>query len=355
MADVLRRARLPMSRLRVVVLGALIFVVSCSTVAPAPPSTPAPPLPASPLPCFESVPGVTWMPWTASGRETLDHWCASVGPPVVNSVPAGVADLKRLLIVTWNVHVGGGQLEDFVAKHWTDREHTGLVLLLQEVYRAGAAVPPSFPQGLRVPDHIRPGKRTSDITAVAKRLGLSMAYVPSMRNGPATSLAEREDRGNAILSTEPLADVRAIELPFGKQRRVAVAATITPRGSAFAPIRVIATHFDNSRDRFAQAEAFAGRIDEFKELPLVIGGDFNSRDGVDDAAVRSVGRHIPMEACGTGKTSRFALRLDVVAFFIGRLDFIFSSLASTGLARDCRTLSDAFHSDHLPVLLTVQR
>ena len=48
-----------------------------------------------------------------------------------------------------------------------------------------------------------------------------------MRNGrpPQTD----EDRGNAILSTEPLADLTAIELPFEQQRRVAVAATLRSR------------------------------------------------------------------------------------------------------------------------------
>lgn len=263
--------------------------------------------------------------------------------------------MTRLLVVTWNVHVGGGQVEDFVAKHWTDRDRTGLVLLLEEAYRAGPEVPDAYPQGLRVPKAIRPGKRSVDITGLAKRLNLSVTYVPSMRNGPATNLSEREDRGNAILSTEPLTDVMAIELPFGKQRRVAVATTVTPRGAAFEPFRVIAVHFDNSGDRFAQAEAFAGRLDQLGGLPMIVGGDFNSRKGLRDATVQAVGGRIPMEACGTGRTSRWFLRLDALAFFIGRLDFMFSTLASSGLTRECRTVSDAFHSDHLPVLLTVQR
>ena len=68
-----------------------------------------------------------------------------------------------------------------------------------------------------------------DVDDIAERFGLSVAYVPSMRNGPARDLVAREDRGNAILSTEPLVDVRAIELPFGKQRRVAITALIQPR------------------------------------------------------------------------------------------------------------------------------
>lgn len=341
-----------MTRFRVAVLGPVALAVSCATHEP-----PLPVLPAEPvaLHCLESVPGVTWMPWTKSGRETLDRWCASVGRPVLLPVSSGQTELTRLLIVTWNVHVGGGQVEDFVAKHWIDRDRTGLVLLLQETYRAGADVPGSYPQGLIVPHVIRPGKRRVEITDLARRLNMSVTYVPSMRNGPATNVSEREDRGNAILSSEPLTDVTAIELPFGKQRRVAVAATVTPRGSTFVPLRVIATHFDNSNDRFAQADAFAELLDQFAGLPLVVGGDFNSRKGLKDATVQAVGRHLPMEPCGTGRTSRWPLRLDALAFFFGRLDFIFSTLASTGLARECRTISDAFHSDHLPVLLTVQR
>ena len=80
---------------------------------------------------------------------------------------------------------------------------------------------PTVSSHARVPKAIRPRRPTTDVRDIAEQFGLSVAYVPSMRNGPATALSEREDRGNAILSTEPLLDVRAIELPFGKQRRVA--------------------------------------------------------------------------------------------------------------------------------------
>jgi hypothetical protein len=66
-----------------------------------------------------------------------------------------------------------------------------------------------------VPSAIRPGRPGLDVVALAKKYDLSLAYVPSMRNGSATDPLEREDRGNAILSTEPLSDARAIELPFG--------------------------------------------------------------------------------------------------------------------------------------------
>lgn len=313
---------------------------------------------STPLRCLDPVPGVTWVRWTESRQAALDLWCASVGPPVLMSSSAAPADVSRLVIVSWNVHVGGGQVKEFIETLWKnapDRSRTGMVLLLQEVFRAGQDVPESYPSELRVPSPIRPSPRSLDVTGLAKQLGMSVAYVPSMRNGPAIRLSEREDRGNAILSTEPLSDVRAIELPFGRQRRVALAATITPRGSAISPLRVIASHFDNSSDRVAQAEAMGRRITELAGMPLILGGDFNSWKGPQDPSVLSVSRRIPMEACGSGKTSRWPLRLDVLAFFIGRLDFMLSTLGSANLKRECQTMADPWGSDHLPLVLTVQR
>ena len=46
-----------------------------------------------------------------------------------------------------------------------------------------------------------------------------------MRNGPEL----REDRGNAIISTEPLLDPFALELPLARQRRVALGAAVRSR------------------------------------------------------------------------------------------------------------------------------
>ncbi|HUR21502.1 MAG TPA: endonuclease/exonuclease/phosphatase family protein [Vicinamibacterales bacterium] len=319
-----------------------------------PAAAPEPDLPV-PLPCFATVEGVTWIPWTASGRETLDRWCASVGPPVLVASTARPSDVRRLMVVTWNVHVGGGQVEDFVKTHWTDREHSGLVLLLQETYRGDENVPDSFPKGLKVPAAIRPNPRSLDVLRLAERLKMSVTYVPSMRNGRATETGQREDRGNAILSTEPLTDVRAIALPFGKQRRVAVAATVTPGSSTIGPLRVVATHFDIGSDRVAQASAFADRIAQLSDLPMIVGGDFNSPSGLRDKAVQAVSRTIPMESCGTSRTFTWPQRFNLLAILdFGRFDFLFSNLESSGMARECRTIDDLFRSDHRPVMLTMQ-
>jgi endonuclease/exonuclease/phosphatase family metal-dependent hydrolase len=302
------------------------------------------------LSCLRPVAGVTWLRW-ADEQHSLDAWCESVGPPVFTPAPARTGEISRLLVVSWNVHVGGGDVEQLIAELSNSPEETGLVVLLQETFRAGADVPETYPHGLRVPSSIRPNRPALDVVGLAERFGLSVAYVPSMRNGSATAIDTREDRGNAVLSTEPLSDIYAIELPFGKQRRVSVAATVTPRGAM--PVRVLVAHLDPSGDRVTQAEALSERIAALSELSLILGGDLNSRRGFSDDTVAAVSRSVHLESCGTGRTHRWPLRLDVPLFFlVGRLDFIFSTLAAD-VPRTCQTLTDTYDSDHVPILLEV--
>jgi endonuclease/exonuclease/phosphatase family metal-dependent hydrolase len=119
-------------------------------------------------------------------------------------------------------------------------------------------------------------------------------------------------------------------------------------------LRVIATHFDIGGSRVAQAEALADRIGEFSGLPVIVGGDFNSPGGLKDKAVQTVGRQIPMEPCGTGRTFTWPQKFNLLAFLdFGRFDFMFSNLQASGLTRQCRTLDDYYKSDHRPVVLTV--
>jgi endonuclease/exonuclease/phosphatase family metal-dependent hydrolase len=284
----------------------------------------------------------------------LDLWCRSVGRAVAESRPAAAGDLVGMRILSWNVNVGAGRLETLLPQLLEDasRDGIGLTLLLQETFRTGDAVPGTYPAGLQVPKAIRPRRPAMDIREIAARFGLSLAYVPSMRNGPATAVSEREDRGNAILSTEPLLDAHAIELPFGKQRRVAVTAVVAPRGAA-PSLRVVSTHFDTNGERAAQAEALSERLMSFTDMPLVVGGDLNSRGGERDDAVLAMASRIPMASCGTGRTNRWPLRLDVL-FPIGRLDYMFADTTSGDLVDSCETLSDAYDSDHLPLLMTLR-
>ena len=124
-----------------------------------------------------------------------------------------------------------------------------------------------------------------DIVGQARRAGLSLFYVPSMRNGPPAQTDE--DRGNAILSTEPLADLTAIELPFERQRRVAVSSTIQIRGAVGEawPLRLASVHLENTASarrlrvlapepRRRQAAGLLAVLPP--TLPLLVGGDLNT-------------------------------------------------------------------------------
>ena len=220
----------------------------------------------------------------------------------------------------------------------------GIVLILQEAFRAGAAVPDLVPGGISVPGAMRPDRPALDVAELAQSMGLSAVYIPSMRNGSSTSVGEREDRGSAILSSEPLSDITAIELPFGKQRRVAVMATVTPAGKAGPPLQVIAAHLDSFVGTRGQAEALAGYIDELKEsgAPVVLGIDTNAIRGRADRAVRTLEKSLPIEDCGTGRTGPW----------LARLDFIFSNLPESS-GKTCETLADRYGSDHVPIVLTI--
>ncbi len=314
------------------------------------------------------------MRWSG-GHHALDLWCRSVGRPVVESRPPASGDTSHvepvppdrpagMRILSWNVNVGAGRLEALLPQLLEDasRDGVGLTILLQETFRTGDAVPKAYPAGLQVPKAIRPRRPAMDIREIAAQFGLSVAYVPSMRNGAATAVAEREDRGNAILSTEPLLDVRAIELPFGKQRRVAITAVVTSRphvgpvlldGPVSRGIRVVSTHFDTNGERTAQAAALSEQLQAFTDLPMIVGGDLNSRGGFDDGAVRALENRLPLASCGTGRTNRWPLRLDVLVP-LGRLDYMFADHSSGDFVQSCETLSDAYDSDHLPLLMTLR-
>jgi hypothetical protein len=170
----------------------------------------------------------------ASARKTLDAWCRGVGPVVHQSGPLNpTADSPSvqgpIVVASWNVNVGAGDLAPFVADLRAGQLSGGrrvehFVLLLQEVLRTGDTVPPGGPAQSGARRIMRTPPRV-DIVDFARESGLSLLYIPSMRNGLDAS-APAEDRGNAILSTMPLHAPMALELPFVRQRRVAVFATL---------------------------------------------------------------------------------------------------------------------------------
>jgi endonuclease/exonuclease/phosphatase family metal-dependent hydrolase len=298
---------------------------------------------------------IRWMaPELAADRSSLGNWRAGVGPPVIvpgEALPGGPVD--RLVVVNWNMHVGGGDLEGLLAEVRRRHGRAPVVFLLQEAYREGPEVPvrltaqASFASMIR---SLRPDGRREEIEALASRLGLHAYYVPSMRNGGPSASAE--DRGNAILSSLPLSDLAAIELPFERQRRVAVAATVAGVGSAGRPwtVRVVSAHLDNmvGARRLWIAGGEFGRTRQARGLvgalqgsdPLVLGADLNSWFGFDDGAYRAAAAAFPE----TPVTDRRATFHGIL-----RLDHLFFRLDEGWRARFARG-DDRFGSDHYPLI-----
>jgi endonuclease/exonuclease/phosphatase family metal-dependent hydrolase len=313
-------------------------------------------LKAAPPPCEAARRGpaaVSWFgPDEARQRVRLSAWCESVGPPVVIEPrdPDELVDVgeRGLVVVTWNVHEGGGDLQRFL--DWL-RDRTAprsgdapaVVVLLQEAFRGGDDVPADAPAGVQSPGWIHPTRTaTSDIAVFAQQTGMWLAYVPSMRNGARV----REDRGCAILSTLPLSDVAAIELPWVSQRRVAVMATISARRDA-APwrLRAISVHLDNRRGRSRQAAALAVLAGSYRsdDASIVIGGDLNTWFGPREDAVRRLDEVIPrVRECGSGPTAPLRFHLD----------YLFTLLEPES-RRGCEIAAGAFGSDHHPTVLRV--
>jgi endonuclease/exonuclease/phosphatase family metal-dependent hydrolase len=311
-------------------------------------------IPDTTRPCRQS-PVVTWHSLASpTDRDVLDRWCDSVGPPLV-AAGAPPPSITSLVIATWNVHAGNGDVEAFLASLATLPDvHApyGVALLLQEAVRAGPEVPERSPARMRPPRSIRVRRTRQDVGALAARLALHLAYVPSMRNGRVFPSDAREDRGNAILSTLPLEDLRAIELPFGRQRHVAVAARVTVTG---LPLRVISVHLDPSGHRTKEAEALAGLLPELARdaETVVVGGDLNTWFGRRERALKALSAAVPEEDCGRVKTNSWPWRMQgPLGWWRGRLDYLFSSLPP-GVARVCQTIPQQFGSDHRPVVLLI--
>ena len=289
-------------------------------------------------------------------RDLLNRWCDSVGPPLTMSGAPPPPSLTTLVIATWNVHAGNGDVEAFLAslaKLPGVRPPYGVVLLLQEAVRAGVEVPERYPDLMRPPRGIRARRREYEVASLGERLALHVAYVPSMRNGRLFPSDAREDRGNAILSTLPLSDLRAIELPFGRQRRVVVAALITVPG--LPPLQVMTVHLDASGHRTEEARALAAFLPGLvrKGESLVVGGDLNTWFARREDALKTLSAAVRLEDCGHDKTNTWPWQMQwPFGWWRGRLDYLFSTLPSE-VGPSCQTIPQQFGSDHRPVVLVI--
>jgi endonuclease/exonuclease/phosphatase family metal-dependent hydrolase len=296
----------------------------------------------------------------------LSRWCRAVGAPVFIAEPAAreaiAPSLDELVVVSWNAHLAEGELYKLIAKLRAGdltggRPVAHFVLLVQELYRNGDEVP-AFDIRNRSAFAIKPTNPDAvDVDDHAAALGLSVLYVPSMRNGPEL----REDRGNAIISTEPLLDPFALELPLARQRRVALGAAITVQ-TAEGPqrLQVVDAHleplsspktlwvFKNPRAKQVQAILDLLSTPRFTDpsvAGIVLGGDFNTvRSGAREPAYRLA------RAWAEGMRSEDHRNTHLM----GRLDYLFFKVGD-GWSASTRRLDERFGSDHYPVIGTFSR
>jgi endonuclease/exonuclease/phosphatase family metal-dependent hydrolase len=326
-----------------------------------------PPDRTSSLACRHVVPPDALVRWVEPDgrrdRDALARWCDTVGPvllqPLASQSAAPVID--RLAVMTWNVHVGSGDVAD-VFRRLRAGEFTGgapvehFVLLLQEAYRRDTAVPAQIPRGFPAPSRIaaRIG-RGPDISHTAKDLGVALFYVPSMRNGIAS--VDPEDRGNAILSTLDLHDPVVVELPMENQRRAAVVATVQAQARDGSPwlLRVANVHLDTSlaitrggpfAARSRQAHALIDSLRTPPDIPTVLAGDFNTWWGPTEPALNILRSAFPQTPRSVNtKTWTGPLGLHA------QLDYIFLRGPLTPAV--VQRLPSRFGSDHYPLLAIV--
>jgi endonuclease/exonuclease/phosphatase family metal-dependent hydrolase len=305
---------------------------------------------------------VTWHQGSPDDALQLDRWCRAVGPPVlvpkpVSPVAGSPPALEALVVVTWNAHLSEGRLTELVRQVRSGALTGGkpashFVLLIQEAYRRGPGVPP-FPEDARTAFGIVPRDPTQpDAIAEAVGLGLSAWYVPSMRNGRDM----REDRGNAIVSTEPLLDPRALELPLARQRRVVAGASVvvrTERGperlhvwsAHLEPVSSPETLWVFHNPRQGQVRAILSVLGmpvlagSAPSAGIVLGGDFNTIKNGDDESAYTLARQ-----WSTSLTTEDRRRTHIM----GRLDYLFFRLAA-GWQAQVRRADERFGSDHYPV------
>jgi endonuclease/exonuclease/phosphatase family metal-dependent hydrolase len=303
-----------------------------------------------------------WPTATDDDGDELEKWCRGVGAPVYAQTPSRAADsppaIEDLVVLTWNAHLAEGRLTDLVTAlrsgELTDgRPVDHFVLLVQELFRRGPDIP-EHGAGTRSAHAIRArDERAPDVYDYVRELGLAMLYVPSMRNGANLF----EDRGNAIIATEPLSGAFAFELPLERQRRVAVGASLDVfHAGQRSTLRVVNTHLEPLsspkslwifRDpRRRQMGALLSLItasrfeDDVAWVATVLGGDFNTVQN---------GAHEPTYRKARRWSSGFVREDRRTTHLLGRLDYLFFQTVP-GVGASTMRVSEKYGSDHHPLL-----
>jgi hypothetical protein len=313
--------------------------------------------------------GVEWRVPAGVDQAALRPWCEAVGPAVVyqrKMDDSATVVVDSFLVVSWNMAAGGGRMPQLVSDLRAGRLTGGdsvrnFVLLFQEARRESSDIP-DFTSGQMwtadlIEDEAPPGQRVSIDEWVKEQGDLSVFYVPSMRNGVQNSAGGKEDRGNAIVSTLPLSNFLAFELPVVRQRRAVAVAHAKGRNSAGKDwdVQLTDVHFENQteggqnpeRARLNQTNWLLSAIPDAKNA--ILGGDVNTwLRGPDEAAVVEITRRYPdtprHPAGPTYERGRGVIQQ--------QLDYLFFRLPDGRVAR-YRRVEDMYGSDHRPMIAWV--
>ena len=306
--------------------------------------TPVPPISRSCPDPAARVPAVRWFfPVVESDNRTMDRWCRTLGPIVLDSTPAAdfgsLAPGDSLTVAVWNANAGAGDLVEFVRRELgltcagtssaRSAAPSHFVLLVQEALRRSDAIPDGPRLGLVAPpasEVRRPGPRL-DAVEVARWCGLSLFYAPQVRNGFAPRDGLREDRGVAILSTLPLTDFALIELPLESARRMVAVASV--RNGDGARLRLASVHLittpppwrvlvTGNSSRLRQALGLADALRQLDAAPgsavsTIAAGDLNTWS-VREGAIRRLREQFPDSPDPLAEPTRGTFPTDHVFF-----------------------------------------
>ena len=302
---------------------------------------------------------VRWIP-AASGRDEAElvRWRAAVGPVRVHDGSGTARRDGPLTVAAWNAQVGGGAIRRLWRRVAGDGgwDAAPTALLLQEVF-AGEPAMPEIADGAGWAPRIAgtpKGEERTDIASFAREASLSLVYVPSMRNGGPDG-GPAEDRGNAILANVPLSSACAVELPFERQRRVAVAAEVAVGGRRVA---LCSAHLENRAPwrrvwrtlGSARRRQMAALLRVFPDCSagdaFALGGDLNTWiRGRREAAYALARSRFPLpERPDPRPTHRHE-----IGGWLRHSDHLLFSLPA-GWRCESRRLDDEFGSDHYPLV-----
>ena len=202
----------------------------------------------------------------------------------------------------------------------------------------------------------RATRRPSTSTITRRRLVCRFSTCRRCATAPSC-----EDRGNAIISTEPLLDPFALELPLARQRRVALGAAVQVQtidgpkrleliDAHLEPLSSPKTLWVFKNPRAGQVRAILEVLDTPRYADdavagVVLGGDFNTvRSGAGEDAYH-------LARAWSHSLAREDAR---DTHMMGRLDYLFFR-SKSGWTASTQRLDERFGSDHYPVLGTFSR